>query len=67
MPAYKGAFSVSVAPPPAIRSTPAPLPDDWRRAPPPPAPLQLPEQPAIWPGLLHAVRSYLERRTSGAG
>lgn len=59
-PAYKGAFSVSVAPPPPINWTPAELPKDWRRPPPPPpAPLQLPEQPAIWPGLEHAVRSYL--------
>ena len=59
-PAYKGAFSVSVAPPPQINWTPAPLPRDWRQQPPlAPAPLQLPEQLAIWPGLLHAARSYL--------
>ena len=60
-PEYKGAFQVSVAPPPKVVWTPAPLPQDWRRvAPPaPPAPPQLPEQPRIWPSLEHAVRSYL--------
>jgi cell wall-associated NlpC family hydrolase len=59
-PGYKGAFAVSVAPPPKVSWTPAPLPKDWRKPPPPPpAPVQLPEQPVIWPGLEHAVRSYL--------
>lgn len=59
-PAYKGAFPVSLAPPPAVNWTPATLPKDWHRPPPPSeVPLELPEQPAIWPGLLHAVRSYL--------
>ena len=60
-PAYKGAFTVSVAPPPKVVWTPAQLPKEFRRDPPPapPPPPMLPEQPQIWPGLEHAVRSYL--------
>jgi len=59
-PGYKGAFAVSVAPPPKVAWTPAPLPKDWHKPPPPPPPpALLPAQPAIWPGLEHAVRSYL--------
>jgi hypothetical protein len=60
-PEYKGVFQVSAAPPPKVVWTPAPLPKDWRRVPPPPppAPPQLPEQPQIWPSLLQAARSYL--------
>jgi len=60
-PEYKGAFQVSAAPPPKVVWTPAALPQDWRRVvpPAPPQPPQLPEQPRIWPGLEHAVRSYL--------
>jgi cell wall-associated NlpC family hydrolase len=60
-PDYKGAFTVSQAPAPKIVWTPAEIPKDWRRVvpPPPPPPAQLPEQQGIWPGLEHAVRSYL--------
>ena len=59
-PGYRGVFSVSVAPPPKIVWTPAPLPKDWHRPPPPPPePARLPEQERIWPGLLQAVRSYM--------
>ena len=59
-PGYRGAFSVSVAPPPKISWTPSPLPSDWHRPPPPPPePPQLPEQSRIWPGLQQAVRSYM--------
>ena len=59
-PQYRGAFPVSVAPPPKVFWTPAPLPRDFRHPlPAPPEPAQLPEQPRIWPGLEHAVRSYL--------
>jgi cell wall-associated NlpC family hydrolase len=60
-PEYKGAFTVSQAPPPKVTWTPAEVPKDWRRVvpPPPPAPAQLPEQHGIWPSLEQAVRSYL--------
>jgi len=60
-PAYKGAFTVSQAPPPKVVWTPAEIPQDWRRVvpQPPPPPPQLPAQSGIWPGLLRAARSYL--------
>jgi cell wall-associated NlpC family hydrolase len=60
-PEYKGAFTVSVAPPPRVVWSPPPVPPkDVRRPPPPsPPPAQLPEQPRIWAGLEHAVRSYI--------
>lgn len=60
-PAYKGAFTVSVAPPPKVVWDPPPSPPRDRRVQPPPVPPppQLPEQPRIWPSLEHAVRSYI--------
>jgi len=66
-PEYKGAFTVKASPPPKVEWTPPPPQPPPAKSkekpppppPPPPPPAALPEQPQIWPGLEHAVRSYL--------
>jgi len=60
-PKYEGAFTVTVAPKPEVVWTPMPVPKEFRDRPPPaaPPPALLPDQPQVWPGLEHAVRSYL--------